>query len=171
MPYFVSEYGGIWWNPAQASDAKAWGYGQRPATLEEFLARFDALNKVLLDNPDICGFCYTQLTDVEQEVNGLYTYDRKAKFDLAVIRRSLTGPGGDGEGVNCFAPEGRLSLAPPFKAGKPGRPYPLVCFFSPSPRRLNVPWVKDRPNTCLGSYAMLCRLRNATNSSSNDRIR
>lgn len=92
IPYFVSEYGGIWWNPAEAANTKAWGYGQRPATLEEFLCRFDALNKTLLDNPGICGFCYTQLTDVEQEVNGLYTYDRKPKFDLAVIKRSLSAP-------------------------------------------------------------------------------
>ncbi len=60
MPYFVSEYGGIWWNPAQARDVKAWGYGDRPKTAEEFLARFDGLNKALLDNPNICGFCYTQ---------------------------------------------------------------------------------------------------------------
>jgi hypothetical protein len=36
------------------------------------------------------GFCYTQLTDVEQEVNGLYTYDRVAKFDPAIMRAVLT---------------------------------------------------------------------------------
>jgi len=34
----------------------------------------------------MCGFCYTQLYDIEQEVNGLYTYDRKPKFDPAIIR-------------------------------------------------------------------------------------
>jgi hypothetical protein len=27
------------------------------------------------------GFCYTQLTDVEQELNGIYAYDRSEKFD------------------------------------------------------------------------------------------
>ena len=32
------------------------------------------------------GFCYTQLYDVEQEVNGLYTYGRKEKFDIQIIR-------------------------------------------------------------------------------------
>ena len=32
-----------------------------------------------------CGFCYTQLTDVEQEVNGLYTYERVPKFDPEII--------------------------------------------------------------------------------------
>jgi hypothetical protein len=34
----------------------------------------------------MCGFCYTQLYDIEQEVNGLYTYHRRPKFDPAVIR-------------------------------------------------------------------------------------
>jgi hypothetical protein len=34
----------------------------------------------------VCAFCYTQLTDVEQEVNGLYTYDRKPKFNPGIFR-------------------------------------------------------------------------------------
>jgi hypothetical protein len=36
------------------------------------------------------ALCYTQLTDVEQEQNGLYTYDRKPKFDPAIFRAILT---------------------------------------------------------------------------------
>ncbi|CAM4333687.1 beta-galactosidase [Paenibacillus alkaliterrae] len=86
QPYFVSEYGGIWWNPGQ-SDQKSWGYGDRPKTEEEFLARYEGLTLALLENPHICAFCYTQLYDVEQEVNGLLTYERKHKFDPEVIRR------------------------------------------------------------------------------------
>ena len=39
----------------------------------------------LLNNPEHMGFCYTQLTDVEQEQNGLYTYERVAKFPPEVI--------------------------------------------------------------------------------------
>ena len=35
---------------------------------------------------DICGFCYTQLTDVEQEQNGIYCYDRSEKFDMSRIK-------------------------------------------------------------------------------------
>ena len=89
QPYFVSEYGGIWWNPSQ-EDEKSWGYGDRPASEEEFISRYEGLTNVLLDNPRICAFCYTQLYDVEQEVNGLYTYDRKAKFDPGIIRRINT---------------------------------------------------------------------------------
>jgi beta-galactosidase/beta-glucuronidase len=85
QPYFVSEYGGVWWNPGQTDD-KAWGYGDRPKTEEEFLARYRALTEAILLHPKICGFCYTQLYDIEQEVNGLYSYDRKPKFDPAVIR-------------------------------------------------------------------------------------
>ena len=85
QPFFVSEYGGIWWNPGQADD-KAWGYGDRPKTQQEFLDRYRALTEALLFHPRMCGFCYTQLYDVEQEVNGLYTYEREAKFDPALIR-------------------------------------------------------------------------------------
>lgn len=40
----------------------------------------------------MCGFCYTQLTNVEQEVNGLYTYEREAKFDPEVIKAIVTQP-------------------------------------------------------------------------------
>jgi len=91
QPYWVSEYGGIWWNPGQ-TDEVSWGYGERPRSEEEFLARYRALTETLLNHPRMCGFCYTQLYDIEQEVNGLYTYDRRAKFDLAVIRRINTQP-------------------------------------------------------------------------------
>jgi beta-glucuronidase len=38
---------------------------------------------VLLDNPRVFGYCYTQLTDVFQERNGIFAFDREAKFDLA----------------------------------------------------------------------------------------
>lgn len=81
---FISEYGGIWWQPSNPE--KGWGYGSRPGTEEEFIERYRLLTDALLDNDMICGFCYTQLTDVEQEVNGLYYYDRRAKFDPAVIK-------------------------------------------------------------------------------------
>ena len=86
QPYFVSEYGGIWWNPGQKDD-KAWGYGDRPKSEAEFLERYRRLTETLLFHPKMCAFCYTQLYDIEQEVNGLYTYDRTPKFDPALIRQ------------------------------------------------------------------------------------
>ncbi len=82
QPYFVSEYGGIWWNP---EDGRGWGYGERPESEKEYLERYKSLTETLLTNPNICGFCFTQLYDVEQEVNGLYTYDRRPKFDPKII--------------------------------------------------------------------------------------
>lgn len=75
-PFFVSEYGGIGW----ALDKEAWGYGDGPATEQEFIGRLKGLTDALLDNENMFGYCYTQLTDVEQEQNGLYTYDRIPKF-------------------------------------------------------------------------------------------
>ncbi|MBR3502969.1 MAG: beta-galactosidase [Clostridia bacterium] len=81
QPVFVSEYGGIGWNP----DGEGWGYGNGPKTEAEFIERYRGLTDALLDNPNHMGFCYTQLTDVEQERNGLYYYDRRPKFDPKVI--------------------------------------------------------------------------------------
>jgi len=92
QPYFVSEYGGIWWNPGQA-DEIGWGYGgtsARPRTPEAFIDRYRRLTDALLDHPRMCAFCYTQLYDIEQEVNGLYTYDRRPKFEPAVFHRINT---------------------------------------------------------------------------------
>ena len=86
QPYYVSEYGGIWWNPGQ-KDADAWGYGDRPHTAEEYLARYKGLTEALLFNRAVAGSCYTQLYDVEQEVNGLCTFDRRPKFAPEAIRR------------------------------------------------------------------------------------
>jgi len=86
QPYFVSEFGGIWWNPDAKPGEDSWGYGNRPRNIEEFYARFEGLCGVLLDDVNMFGYCYTQLTDVFQEQNGLYRFDRRAKFDMGRIR-------------------------------------------------------------------------------------
>jgi len=86
QPYFVSEFGGIWWNPQLAEGEASWGYGTRPRTREEFYARFKGLCDVLLDDPSMFGYCYTQLTDVFQEQNGIFFFDRRPKFDVALLR-------------------------------------------------------------------------------------
>lgn len=84
LPFFMSEFGGIKWIPESNRKGAAdnsWGYGNAPETEEEFFARYEGLVADLLEAPNIMGFCYTQLYDVEQEVNGLYTYSREKKFD------------------------------------------------------------------------------------------
>ena len=82
QPILVTEYGGI----GLVKEAGAWGYGSAARTPEELLARYDAVTSAIQSVPQCAGFCYTQLSDVEQEQNGLYTYDRKPKLDPAKVR-------------------------------------------------------------------------------------
>lgn len=89
MPYLIDEFGGIKWNPSQQMESAqntSWGYGEPPHSLEEFYARLEGLvNTVLSLSDHVWGYCYTQLTDVEQEQNGIYYYDRSPKFDMKRI--------------------------------------------------------------------------------------
>ena len=87
LPAFVSEYGGARWS---GQDNNSWGYGNAPKTEEEFIERYKGLTEAILKCEHIMGFCYTQLYDVEQEVNGLMTYDRKFKFDPEVFKKINT---------------------------------------------------------------------------------
>ena len=86
IPFMVSEIGGIGWATEGLS------YNDRvprrptnstPATKEP--------STPCSTTPNLFGFCYTQLTDIEQERNGLYFYDRRPKFDVkrlhAIISR------------------------------------------------------------------------------------
>ena len=92
MPYVFDEYGGIKWTNEEdmkrASNDRgvSWGYGNAPKSLKEFYTRLEGLTDALLSLSEyICGYCYTQLTDVEQEQNGLYYYSRGEKFDMEKI--------------------------------------------------------------------------------------
>jgi beta-galactosidase/beta-glucuronidase len=99
QPYVVDEYGGTWWSQSEAEKAKeqdgerkeSWGYGNRPTDIEEVYARIEGLTKALTDHPNISGYTYTQLTDVEQEENGIYTYDRRPKFDTERVKKAFKG--------------------------------------------------------------------------------
>ncbi len=83
QPYFVSEYGGTWWAPGEAG----WGYGETPGTEEEAVERICGLTKAILDCDQCCAYCYTQLTNIEQEQNGIYYYDRSMKFSEENFRK------------------------------------------------------------------------------------
>ena len=95
QPYFVSEFGGLRWVhnmiPRSATEnstnrVTSWGYGADPTSVAEFMERFKGICDTLLDNPHMFGYCYTQLTDIYPEDNGLYTFDRQAKFDNSALR-------------------------------------------------------------------------------------
>ena len=87
QPFFVSEFGGTWWQPS-AAEGDSWGYGKNPENIEEFYERFEALCAALLDNPLMFAYCYTQLTDIFQEQNGVYHFNREKKFDMERIRKA-----------------------------------------------------------------------------------
>jgi hypothetical protein len=60
---------------------ESWGYHDKVTDEDAFFARFQSVTDAIRRIPYCQGYCYTQLTDVMQEVNGLVTPDRKAKID------------------------------------------------------------------------------------------
>lgn len=86
QPFFVSEFGGIFWSTEAELDKSAWVYGGFPKTVEEWYNRFQGLCGALLKNSKMFGYCFVQLTDVFQERNGIFTFDRMCKFDLNRLR-------------------------------------------------------------------------------------
>jgi len=92
QPYFVDEFGGIKWVVGADFAGNTWGYGNSPKSLDEVYLRLEGQVDALLALSHIKGFCYTQLTDVEQEQNGIYNYDRSEKFDMKKIRAIFGKP-------------------------------------------------------------------------------
>lgn len=78
----ISEYGGI----AFDNDDSGWGYGNKVNTKEDFIRRFDDITTAVKKIPYCCGFCYTQVSDVQQEINGLMDIDRNFKVEPEVIK-------------------------------------------------------------------------------------
>ncbi len=89
-PILVTEFGGITLGDATA---ESWGY-RTAADAEGLLERYEELVSALVESACVQGFCYTQLTDVEQETNGLLTFDREPKADLGRIRGITALPRG-----------------------------------------------------------------------------
>jgi len=89
QPVLFTEFGGI----AMSSEAKdgAWGYNTGAASEEEFLTRYKNLMDGIYATEDFQGFCYTQVSDVQQEVNGLLRPDRTPKFNLEKVKKITEG--------------------------------------------------------------------------------
>lgn len=82
QPVIMSEYGGM-----KLNSEEGWGYGNQARDEKEFLERFAALNEAIRKTDYITGFCFTQLTDVQQEKNGLVDENRRDKFSKEVINK------------------------------------------------------------------------------------
>ena len=86
-PVYLSEFGGIAFiPPGHQVPGDAWGYSGVEKTSEAAIERLRGLYTAIARIPAFAGICYTQLTDVEQEINGLLTNDRKPKFDAKALR-------------------------------------------------------------------------------------
>ena len=81
QPIVVSEFGGIAYKNVEEN---GWGYSGA-VNEEDFLNRFQSVVGSLKDSDTIQGFCYTQLTDVEQEMNGLLSSGRVPKVPIEEI--------------------------------------------------------------------------------------
>ena len=82
QPVIISEFGGIAFN----NDDSGWGYGNKVDTKEDFIQRFDEITTAVKELPYVSGFCYTQVSDVQQEINGLMDIDRNFKVEPEVIK-------------------------------------------------------------------------------------
>jgi len=87
-PFYLSEFGGIAFiPPGHEVPKESWGYSGIEKNEQDALARLMGLYQAIARVPAWTGLCYTQLTDVEQEINGLMTYDRKPKFDVKMLKQ------------------------------------------------------------------------------------
>ena len=86
QPIMIDEFCGIGFNVTDTNDG--WGYGDQVKKTEAFLDRYSRLIKAVESSKEIAGWCMTQITDVYQEINGLFTMDRKPKLPINDIYKA-----------------------------------------------------------------------------------
>ncbi|ODT83767.1 MAG: glycoside hydrolase [Pelagibacterium sp. SCN 64-44] len=89
QPFMLTEFGGLSRHPETGDTWFGYATAQ---TDEDYLAMMKALFDAIYDSPDIAGYCYTQLTDTQQETNGLYDENRKPKLPVEAIRDIIMRP-------------------------------------------------------------------------------
>jgi beta-galactosidase/beta-glucuronidase len=90
QPVMLTEFGGVKFSAAPREPSDAWGYSTATSG-DDFASRLASLLGAVRSSTVLAGFCYTQLTDTGQEVNGLVTGDRLPKLPVEVIRSIVTG--------------------------------------------------------------------------------
>lgn len=83
QPVVISEYGGIAFSGGEEG---AWGYGKTASDEAEFLERLDRITTAIKKIPYVVGYCYTQVSDVQQEINGLLDENHVYKLEPEKIR-------------------------------------------------------------------------------------
>lgn len=86
QPVILSEFAGIGY---QNGSDEGWGYGDKVSSDEAYLQRLTSMVKAVRAIDGMCGFCITQLSDVEQEINGLLDFDRKPKAEMEKLKKAI----------------------------------------------------------------------------------
>lgn len=87
QPVILSEFAGIGY---QNGNDKGWGYGDCVLSDDAYIDRLTSMVKAVRAIDGICGFCITQLTDVEQEINGLLDFDRIPKAKMEQLKKAIS---------------------------------------------------------------------------------
>ena len=88
-PVMLTEFGGLSFTPKQG---EAWHGYSTVKDAAEFETRLESLFSAIAASPYVAGYCYTQLTDTEQETNGLLTAAREPKLPIEALQRIMTKP-------------------------------------------------------------------------------
>lgn len=96
--FMVTEYGGIAMSSmgvqGKLENMVTWGYHDKVESEEAFFARYRSVTDAIRALPYCKGYCYTQLTDVMQEINGLLSPQRIPKIDPQLFARCNINPDG-----------------------------------------------------------------------------
>jgi beta-galactosidase/beta-glucuronidase len=90
QPVIISEFGGI----AFSNRGEGWGYGNKVKSEEAYIKRFDSITTAIKKLDGISGFCYTQVTDVQQEINGIMDTERNFKVAPEILKEINTRKAG-----------------------------------------------------------------------------
>ena len=83
QPIIISEFGGIAFSGGGKGD---WGYGHTVSNEKEFMKRFDKITTAIKELPYVVGYCYTQVSDVQQEINGLLDKNHEYKLPAEKLK-------------------------------------------------------------------------------------
>jgi hypothetical protein len=89
QPVMLTEFGGISFHPAEG---EPWMGYATVTTPEEYLKILEELFSAIYESPDLAGFCYTQITDTQQDKNGLYDENRRPKLPVDKLRDIIWRP-------------------------------------------------------------------------------
>lgn len=86
QPIIISEFGG-----ASLASSTGWGYGTKISDLNKYIEQLKNIFNAIYSLDYISGYCYTQVSDVEQETNGLFYEDRTLKVDINILKEIIGG--------------------------------------------------------------------------------